>query len=585
MISSKYKLLAAVVAFAGIQVHAACEPEISFPAPEYNNTTLDHVFKIIDGNLNTAIAAGDFDGTSFSLEISSSRKTMHTKYHFDESLGGSPINESSIYRIASNTKVFTALGIIRLEAAGKLSLDDEVTDYIPKLLDGAGKISWKGITIRSLLSHSSGIPDNCEFLSFLNINLSPGTDFLFGQDGDEDLALLLPDPSVVGLPPLTEPQSKQLPKCGAYTDYKVPCTADDFVNGLHQLTPVFAPQKESSYSNVGFDLLGQVISNVSRIRYEDYITKTIINPLGLHNTSFDVPDSLSAASAGPNSDWGHDAGAGNPGGGLYSSSSDMIKFLRWILSNYKHLSPTLNWLQPAAWNTGSHSLLGYPWEIFRTTDILPNTKRPVTFYTKGGGLTGYYSYSIIIPQYNIVLFMAVAGDLTTLNTIFTQILNPLVIAAEAEAMSQLKDTYAGVYESAKKSLNSSITLTQTDPRALHITSWISNSTDVLASLIPLVAAKAGTSGDMYLQLQPTFEKKHRDGLVGEVWRFINVIDDYDFPTNATTVWNDYCVSNVDPLSYGTVPLNEAVFWRKSTGSNSPVTDVTLSAFRFDLKRK
>lgn len=243
MISSKYKLLAAVVAFAGVQVHAACEPEISFPAPEYNNTTLDHVFKIIDGNLNTAIVAGDFNGTSFSLEISSSKETMHTKYHFDESLGGSPINESSIYRIASNTKIFTALGIIRLEAAGKLSLDDEVTDYIPKLLDGAGKISWKGITIRSLLSHSSGIPDNCGFLSFLNIDPSPGTDFLFGQDGDEDLALLLSDPSVVGLPPLTESQSKQLPKCDAYTDYEVPCTADGTWNSASNTGYILLPAR------------------------------------------------------------------------------------------------------------------------------------------------------------------------------------------------------------------------------------------------------------------------------------------------------------------------------------------------------
>jgi len=272
-------------------------------------------------------------------------------------------------------------------------------------------------------------------------------------------------------------------------------------------------------------------------------------------------------------------------GGIYSSSSDMIKFLRWTLKNHEKISPTLNWLQPAAWSSGSHSSLGYPWEIFRTTDILPNTKRPVTFYTKGGGLTGYYSYSIIIPQYDIVLFMAVAGDLSALNTIFTEILNPLVIAAETEAQSQLKGSYAGVYTSTDKTLNSTITLTQTDPRALHITSWISNSTDVLASLIPLVAAKAGTSGDMYLQLQPTFQRRRRGGQTGEVWRFINVIDDYEFPTNATTVWNDYCVSNIDPLSYGTVPLNEAVFWRKSTDPTSPVTEVTLSAFRANLRRE
>lgn len=272
-------------------------------------------------------------------------------------------------------------------------------------------------------------------------------------------------------------------------------------------------------------------------------------------------------------------------GGLYSSSFDMIKFLRWILKNYEKITPTLNWFQPAALNSGSHSLLGYPWEIFRVTEILNNTKRPVTFFTKGGGLNGYYSYSIIIPQYDLIVYMSVAGDLYSLNTIFTEILNPLVVAAEAETQSQLKNTYAGTYISEEKKLNSTITFKQTSPRSLYISSWISNSTDVMASLIPLVASKGGTSGDMYLQLMPTFQtRKGKDGRVGEVWRFINVIDDNTIPNNATTVWTDYCVANIDPLSYGAIPLNEGVFWRESKDPESRVTEVTLSAFKATLRR-
>lgn len=271
---------------------------------------------------------------------------------------------------------------------------------------------------------------------------------------------------------------------------------------------------------------------------------------------------------------------------MYSSSSDMIKFLRWILNNHDNITSTLNWFQPAAWSSGSHVLLGYPWEIFRATDILPNTKRPVTFFTKGGGLTGYYSYSIIVPQYDLVIFMAVAGDINALNTAFTDILNPLVIAAETETQSQLKKTYAGTYLSTDKKLNSSITFTQTNPRSLYISAWVSNSTDVMATLIPLVANKGGTSGDMYFQLIPAFQTRHgKDGRIGEVWRFINVIDDYKVPVNASTVWTDYCVANVDPLSYGTVPLNEGVFWRESHDPASPVTEVTLSAFKATLRRK
>ncbi|KAJ5524823.1 beta-lactamase family protein [Penicillium frequentans] len=545
------------------RAYSSCEPEISYPAPIYNLNTLKSTFQEIDNSLNKLIEAGDYNGSSFSLEISSSSQTLYTKYHFDKSLGGSPINGSSAYRIASNTKLFTALGILKQEAAGKLGLDDEVTKYIPGLLNDT-RITWKSITIRSLLAHLSGLPNNY---------------------GDEDLLLMLSNPSVIGLPPLDTDERDNLPKCGAYSGWTVACTNADLDENLYNVNSVFPSQKETSYSNIGFDLLGQVLAKVTNMKYEDYIKEAIFRPLGMHETSFTVPPASVTASAGSGSDWGVDEGADNPSAGIYSSSSDMMKFLRWVLKNYEKVTPSLNWFQPAAWNSGSHSLLGYPWEIFRTTSILTNTKRPVTFYTKGGGLTDYYTYSFIIPQYDLVVFMGVAGDLSALNTIFTDVLNPLVIAAESEAQYQLKTSYGGVYISIDPSLNSSIALTQTESRSLYISSWISNSTDVLANLIPFVSSTAGTNGEIYFQLLPTFQaRRAHDGRVGEVWRLIDVIDDYDDPTNSTTVWNDYCVANIDPFSYGTVPLNEIVFWRNSSDHRSTVESVTLSAFKVDLRR-
>lgn len=84
----------------------------------------------------------------------------------------------------------------------------------------------------------------------------------------------------------------------------------DLNDSLRQSNPVFSPQKETSYSNVGFDLLGQVISNVTGTSYEDYITQSIFKPLKLHKSSFKAPCNTSAASAGPGSDWGHDGGSG-----------------------------------------------------------------------------------------------------------------------------------------------------------------------------------------------------------------------------------------------------------------------------------
>lgn len=159
MLPSTTFILLAFLGFRG--VNAACEPQISYPTPKYTSDTLHGVFEKIDLNLKKAITAGDFNGTSFSLEISSSDKTLHSNYHTDQSLGGSAINGSSRYRIASNTKLFTALGILQEEAKGKLRLDDEVTKYLPKRVR-SGKFHWKGVTIRSLLAHLGGMPDNCE---------------------------------------------------------------------------------------------------------------------------------------------------------------------------------------------------------------------------------------------------------------------------------------------------------------------------------------------------------------------------------------------------------------------------------------
>ena len=142
--------------------YASCEPEISYPPPKYSDRTLSSAFQNIDTNIKKLLEENFFNGTSFSLEISSSNKTLHSSYHHDKSLGGSPINGSSVYRIASNTKLFTALGILKQEAEGNLGLDDEVTKYLQAVKNGSSKINWKGITIRSLLAHISGLPDNCE---------------------------------------------------------------------------------------------------------------------------------------------------------------------------------------------------------------------------------------------------------------------------------------------------------------------------------------------------------------------------------------------------------------------------------------
>lgn len=67
--------------------------------------------------------------------------------------GTTQVDGISQYRIASNTKVFTTLGLLYQHAAGNLSLDDPVVKYVEELKgDDGGEVPWKDITLRALAS-------------------------------------------------------------------------------------------------------------------------------------------------------------------------------------------------------------------------------------------------------------------------------------------------------------------------------------------------------------------------------------------------------------------------------------------------
>jgi len=75
--------------------------------------------------------------------------------------GDQIIDKDSIFEVASITKIFTAQAILKLAEQKKLSLDDEITKWLePELKPDAAPASWKGVTIRHLLSHSSGLDND-----------------------------------------------------------------------------------------------------------------------------------------------------------------------------------------------------------------------------------------------------------------------------------------------------------------------------------------------------------------------------------------------------------------------------------------
>ena len=145
-----------------------------------------------------------------------------------------PNSASSVFRIGSTSKQFTAACIVLLAEQEKLNLDNTLNQYFPDFPEYA-----KRITIRNLLNHTSGIRD------YLRIS------YLKGYSHDE------------------------------YYEDK------DIMKWLINQTELnFKPGDEHLYSNSGYWLLGQIVNKVAEMNMADFAKKEIFEPLGMNNTHF-----------------------------------------------------------------------------------------------------------------------------------------------------------------------------------------------------------------------------------------------------------------------------------------------------------
>jgi len=195
----------------------------------------------------------------------------------------------SLFRIASMTKSLTALAILHLRDQGKLRLDDPVQQYIPELKPIAYVTADAPlITIRNLMTHSAGFPED-----------NPWGDRQLA-DSDADLINLI--------------------KGG--------------------LTSANAPGVAYEYSNLGFAMLGNIITKVSGRPYQQYITDSILKPLGMNQTLWEytsVPaDLLAHGYRSRDGQWVeepllHDGSYGAMGG-LITSIEDFSKYVAFHLA-------------------------------------------------------------------------------------------------------------------------------------------------------------------------------------------------------------------------------------------------------------
>ena len=160
--------------------------------------------------------------------------------NLEESVSASP---STLYSICSISKLFTAVAIMKLYDEGKLRLDDTVEDLLPWYNLEQQYAASGPITVRSLLTHSSGLPREANYPYWT------GPDFPF--------------PS-----------------------------REEVRDGMRDQETLYPASTYFQYSNLGLTLLGEIVEEVSGQSYDSFVQEHILGPLQLGSTRTELPEEL-----------------------------------------------------------------------------------------------------------------------------------------------------------------------------------------------------------------------------------------------------------------------------------------------------
>ena len=289
----------------------------------------------------------------------------------------SPVTPDTVFRIASMTKSFTALAVLKLRDEGRLSLADPASKWIPELarLDYPTR-DTAPIRVWQLLTHGAGFPEDNPW-------------------GDRQLA-----------------------------------TSDDTLKrwlekGLPFSTP---PNTAYEYSNYGFALAGRIVAKASGMPYREYVEKKILAPLGMKASTLE-PDAVPAgvrATGYRRSGDGYEVepslahGAFGSMGGMLTSGRDLGRYVAFHLSAWpprdeedrgpvrrSSVREMQSLARPSAFQVGRISpdaplraqAGGYGYGLSVSQDC-----RFSHIVGHGGGLPGFGSYMLWLPDHGVGVF-------------------------------------------------------------------------------------------------------------------------------------------------------------------------------------
>jgi len=264
----------------------------------------------------------------------------------------------TVYEIGSVTKQFTATAVMMLVEQGKIALDDKIAKYLSGLPE-----AWKEITVRHLLTHTSGIRNVNSLPDFARLRMTPGS--------QERLV------GVLAASPLQ-----------------------------------FDPGAKWAYCNTGYQLLGWIVEKVSGVPYAAFLQERIFTPLEMRATQVNDSGRIVKSRAGGyllqegtlrnagyiDMSWPFSAGA------IVSTVVDLAKW-NLALDEGKLLKPSSfkEMWTPVRLNSGETHGYGFGWSLEKTAN-----GHPMVFH--GGNIVGFQSFIVRYPEDRLTVVILTNAD-------------------------------------------------------------------------------------------------------------------------------------------------------------------------------
>ena len=196
-----------------------------------------------------------------------------------------PIDTSTIFRLGSVTKTFTAVLMMKLVEEGYFKLDDPIEKYLPEIKQIQGYTNSTQITFKQLASHTSGLAREP--------STSQDLQYCFTSEWESKILLAIP-----------------------LTNFAI------------------KPNTAMLYSNIGYNILGLAMSRAAKISFMELITNKVFVPLGMNHSCFEIPDNeinKLALSAEFNKEQHTYKAWKVASGGIYSTAKDLTKFISMLM--------------------------------------------------------------------------------------------------------------------------------------------------------------------------------------------------------------------------------------------------------------